>query len=313
MCTAISYMHYFGRNLDLETDYGQYVTVIPRNLPVAGMQHHYSIIGIGIVRMGYPLLFDGTNECGLSCAALNFPGNAVYYPPKEGKNNIPSYDLISYVLSRCSSCDEAHTLLRNAVVTEERFDDTLPPTPLHWIIADNEASVVVESTKEGLQIFDNPVGLLTNNPPFPFQMTTLCNYMHVSADDVSNNIAPGIPLQAYSRGMGAMGLPGDFSSSSRFVRAVFAKYASKPNADNLSQFFHLLNYVEQVDGCVPVGEKFQKTIYSACCDTRTGIYYYTTYNNRQITAVDMRKTDLNSFSLSTFPLITEQQIRLENE
>ncbi len=316
MCTAISFLgkdHYFGRNLDLEHHWQEQVVIAPRQFPLAGLESHYALIGMATVAKDYPLFFEATNEQGLSAAALNFPGNAVYHLPDNRKHNVPSYDLIAYVLARCGSCKEARQLLTDSVITDEAFGEGLPPTPLHWLVADREKSLVVESTAEGLQLYENPVGVLTNNPPFPMQMVSLCNYMPLSPEGPENRIAPGISLAPYSRGMGAMGLPGDFSSPSRFVRAVFVKYASQPETDGLSQFFHMLGAVEQVDGCVRVGDKFQKTLYSCCCDTARGIYYYTTYGNRQITAIDMRKTDLNSNCLTTFPLVTSQQIRWENK
>ncbi len=312
MCTAISYLQYFGRNLDLEHHYQEQVVIAPRHLPLAGTKSHYALIGMATVANGYPLFFDATNEQGLSAAALNFPGNAVYYHPVDGKQNIPSYDLIGFVLSRCSSCAEAQALLEGSVITKEAFGKDLPPTPLHWLIVDKNSALVVESTKDGLQLYENPVGVLTNNPPFPVQLLHLTDYMGLSPADPENRIAPDAILSPYSRGMGAIGLPGDFSSSSRFVRAVFVKNASQPETDGLSQFFHMLGAVEQIDGCVRVDDKFQKTLYSCCCDTVKGIYYYTTYGNRQITAIDMGKTDLDGHTLSVFPLVTEQQLHWQN-
>lgn len=314
MCTAISYLgkdHYFGRNLDLELHLREQVVIAPRRFLLSGLDNHYALIGMATVAKGYPLFFEATNERGLSAAALNFPGNAVYHMPESGKRSIPSYDLIAYVLCRCGTLEEAKQLLIDSVITPDVFGENIPPSPLHWLIADREKALVVESTAEGLQVYENPVGVLTNNPTFPMHMTNLCNYMSLTADNPENRIAPGVSLESYSRGMGAMGLPGDFSSPSRFVRAVFVKYASA-DTDGLSQFFHMLGAVEQPDGCVRVGEGFQKTLYSCCCDTAKGIYYYTTYGNRQITAIDMRKADLDSTSLSAFPLVTDQQIRWEN-
>lgn len=312
MCTAISYRHYFGRNLDLERHWGEQVVIVPRNLSFAGLDNHYALIGMATVADGYPLFFEATNEKGLSAAALNFPGNAVYHRPMDGKRNIPSYDLIGYVLSRCANSEEAAALLQDSIITDDAFEADLPPTPLHWLIGDKTHSIVAESTAEGLQLYENPVGVLANNPPFQMQMTTLCNYMGLSVSAPENRIAPQVMLEPYSRGMGAMGLPGDFSSPSRFVRAVFLKNASPGEADHLSQFFHMLGAVEQVDGCVQLGDQCQKTLYSCCCDTEKGIYYYTTYGNRQLTAIDMHKADLDSASLFAFPLVTEQQIRWEN-
>ena len=112
-----------------------------------------------------------------------------------------------------------------------------------------------------------------------------------------------------------MGLPGDWSSQSRFVRAAFTKVHSvcgATAAEGVSQFFHILGSVSQQQGCVRVGEAFEKTIYTSCCNTDKGIYYYTTYENSQITAVSLHNTQLNNKNLTVFPLITTAQIRFEN-
>lgn len=313
MCTAISYGQYFGRNLDLNESYGQQVTVATRNFPLAGMDTHSAIIGMATVVKGYPLFFEGTNEAGLSVAALNFPGNAVYHRAVEGKENIPSYDLIAYVLTRCKTCKEAEELLQNAVVCDSQFSKDLPTTPLHWLIADRDMTLVVESTEEGLQLYENPVKVLTNNPPFPYHRDNLCRYMGLHNGQAENRLAPTLPLTAYSLGMGAMGLPGDFSSPSRFVRAAFVLHNSPKNADTaVSQFFRILDAASVPDGCVETENGFQKTLYSCCCDTDKGIYYYTTESNRQITAVDMHCTDLEGNMVTQFPLIQAEQIRWIN-
>ena len=116
--------------------------------------------------------------------------------------------------------------------------------------------------------------------------------------------------------MGGIGLPGDLSSASRFVRAAFTKLNSISDGtqmQDISQFFHILKSVEMPRGCVLLGEGlYEITIYSSCCNTDRGIYYYTTYENRQITRIDMKKENLESGELKVFPLLREQQIRWEN-
>ncbi len=314
MCTAISFLsgdHYFGRNLDLEHHYSEQVVVAPRAFPLAGSNAHPAIIGIATVAEGYPLFYEATNEYGLSVAALNFPGNAIYHKEEAGKTPIPSYDLIGHILTRCKNIKEAWALLQNATITDRAFSEGLPPTPLHWLIADREGSFVAESMADGLHLYENPVGVLTNNPPFPYMMDQLSFYMGLSPNPPENRFAPQLPLVPFSRGLGAVGMPGDYSSPSRFVRAAFALHNS-PKGGDVSQFFHILGAVEQPDGCVAVEDKFQSTIYSCCCNTNKGIYYYCTYGNRQLTAVDMHKEDLDSDRLSCFPLVTEQQIRWQN-
>ena len=184
------------------------------------------------------------------------------------------------------------------------------------MIADKSKSIVVESVKDGLMIYDNPVGVMTNNPPFDKQLANLNNYMTLSAEEPKNTFAKALELDAYSRGMGAIGLPGDMSSASRFVKAAFVlnnSVAGESEEEQVSQFFHILQSVEQPRGSVHLGgDKYEITIYSSCCSTAKGIYYYKTYENSQITAVDMRKENLDGHELIIFELIKEQQIAIEN-
>ena len=162
----------------------------------------------------------------------------------------------------------------------------------------------------------NPVGVLTNNPPFEQQMFQLNNYMHLSSKQPTNSFSDNLQLNSYSRGMGAIGMPGDLSSGSRFVRVAFTKMNSKSGEtenESVSQFFHILGSVEQQRGCCEVDEgKYEITIYTSCCNATKGIYYYTTYENNQITAVDMHKENLEGESLVRYPLIQGQQIKMQN-
>ena len=132
------------------------------------------------------------------------------------------------------------------------------------------------------QVYDDPVGVLTNNPPFPVQLFALNNYAGVSRKQPENPFAGTLKLDAYSRGMGAMGIPGDLSSQSRFVKAAFTKLSSvsgDSEKESVSQFFHILGSVDQQRGCCEVGDgKYEITIYTSCCNADKGIYYYTTYD-----------------------------------
>lgn len=165
-------------------------------------------------------------------------------------------------------------------------------------------------------IYENPVGVLTNNPPFPTQMFQLNNYMGLSTQEVQNHFCQRLNLQAYSRGMGALGLPGDLSSQSRFVRAAFVRMNSvsgDSEVESISQFFHILGAVEQQRGCCKLADgSFEVTLYTSCCNTDKGIYYYTTYGNRQITAVDMHQEDLDRTELIRYQPVQAEQIHLQN-
>lgn len=324
MCTAVTYKtkdHYFGRTLDYEISYNEMITIAPRNfsfkfLKVDNMNTHYAMIGVATVVDEYPLYFDAVNEEGLGMAGLNFPENADYKPVKEGMDNISPFEFIPWILGQCATVEEAKNLMANMNLVQINFSDSLPLAPLHWIISDREKSITVESLKQGLKIYDNPVGILTNNPPFETQMFNLNNYMSLSKNNPTNNFAKGLDLSIYSRGMGAIGLPGDLSSMSRFVKATFTKMNScsgDSEMESISQFFHILGSVEQQRGCVLLGEnQYEVTLYTSCCNTDKGIYYYTTYENNQITGVDMHKENLNSSGLVIYPLIKEQQIRMQN-
>ena len=324
MCTAATYCtkdHYFGRTLDYEVSYGESVVITPRNFPfvfrhTAPMEHHYAIIGMATVAGDYPLYYEATNEKGLSMAGLNFPGNADYKPLAAGKENVATFELIPWLLGQCATVAEAKVHLAEINLANTPFSEMFPVSPLHWILADRNEAITIESVKSGLQIYENPVGILTNNPPFDYQMTNLSNYLHLSTEQPENHFAPELGLAPYSRGMGMLGMPGDLSSASRFVRAAFTKLHSisgDTESESISQFFHILGAVAQQRGCVHLGDgKYEITIYTSCCNTDRGIYYYTTYENSQITGVDMHRENLEGEKLIAYPLVTGQQIRMQN-
>lgn len=324
MCTAISYKtqdHYFGRNLDLEYSYEESITITPRNYPFpfrkeATLEHHYALIGVAYVHSEYPLYYDAVNEKGLGMASLNFPGNAVYQCEKENMHNITPFELIPWILGQCQSVQEAKELLQKTNLLKVSFHKDLPLTPLHFMVSDKFESIVVEPMHDGLRIYDNPVKVLTNNPPFPYHLFHLNNYMNLTKKEPVNRFAKEIPLEIYSRGMGSIGLPGDMSSPSRFVRAAFIKWNSidgRNEEENVSQFFHILDSVKQYKGCVQVESgEYEFTVYSVCCNTDKGIYYYKTYYNNQIIAVDMHREDLDGEKVVMYPLVMKGEVRWGN-
>ena len=324
MCTAATYKtkdFYFGRTLDYEFSYGEEIVVTPRNFvfpwrKLGNQELHYAIIGMAYVVKDYPLYYDAVNEKGLCMAGLNFVGNADYKEEKQDKDNVTPFEFIPWILTQCASVREARALLGKINLINIPFSKELPLAQLHWILADSKEAITVESVKEGIRIYENPVGVLTNNPPFDEQMFQLNNYMHLSPRTPQNLFSDKLSLQTYSRGMGALGLPGDLSSQSRFVRVAFTKLNSvsgESEAESVSQFFHILGSVDQQRGCCDVGEgKFEITLYTSCCNTDKGIYYYTTYENHQITAVNMHNENLDSSSLVHYPLIYGEQIKMQN-
>lgn len=324
MCTAATYKtndFYFGRTLDYEFSYCDEVTITPRNYPfsfkyLGEINTHYAMVGMSYVANDYPLYYEAINEKGLGVAGLNFVGNAHYNDFVEGKDNIAQFELIPFILSKCTTVKEAKNLLNNINIVNIPFSKDLPVAQLHWIIADKDECITVESVKEGLKIYHNPVGVLTNNPPFDKQMFQLNNYMHLSPKNPENTFSNKLNLESYSRGMGALGLPGDLSSQSRFIRASFTKMNSvsgDSESESVSQFFHILGSVDQQRGCCELDNgEYEITIYTCCCNASKGIYYYTTYDNHQITAVDMNRENLDGSTLIRYSLIKGEQIKMQN-
>ena len=319
MCTAITFSRkdfYFGRTLDLERSYGEEVVISPRNLSLSfrqmpTLEHHHAIIGMAHVADGYPLYYDALNEAGLCMAGLNFPGFAQYKVSTEGKDNVASFEFIPYVLGQCGCVGDVRKLLPRLHLTQTPFSTEFPVTPLHWIIADQMECITVEAMADGIRIHENPVGVLTNNPPFDDQMFQLRNFMHLSSNPPHNHFSSDLDLKPYSRGMGAIGLPGDLSSQSRFVRAAFTKLNSLcTEKESISQFFHIMDTVSQTRGCCRLENgSCEITQYTSCCNANQGIYYYTTYGNRRISAVDLHGVDLEGERLFRFPLVMGEDIR----
>ena len=169
----------------------------------------------------YPLFYDATNEEGLSMAGLNFPENADFKPAKDGKTNVASFEFMLWILSQCESVSEVRQQCENLNLTDDAFSSDYPVSPLHWMISDSKESIVVEPVKDKVAIYDNPIGVLTNNPTFDKQLFNLNNYRHLSPKVSDNLFSKVLDLDVYSRGMGGIGLPGDLSSMSRFVKVAF--------------------------------------------------------------------------------------------
>ena len=325
MCTAISFVsdhHYFGRTLDLEYTYDEHIVITPRRFPFRYLDlptdtDHYAMIGIATIMDGYPLYYDACNEHGLGIAGLNFVGNAVYRPWEEGMYNLAQFELIPWLLGRCRNLADAKTELMRINLLDISFRRDLPVARLHWMLSDKSGSIVVEPSADGLCIYDNPIGVLANNPPFQSQMENLSLYQNLTAEELpSPRFAKNFMHAPISRGTGALGLPGDWTSPSRFVRAAFAKLnaTQKENAeDSINQFFHILGAVEQIEGCLKLGNSLERTQYTSCYDTARGICYCKTYENHRITAVPLHNDSIDSSRLQSYPLVKKEQFYFPKE
>ena len=331
MCTSIAMFSESGccgRNLDLEVSFGEQVVIAPRTYPfhfheLEDLNDHHALIGMANVASGQPLYAEAMNEHGLYMAGLNFPGNACYDRPDDrARYHAAPYELIPWILGSCRNVTEAKALLSSFAPLARPFSltadgsRTLPLAELHWHICDGSRALVLETTVDGVCLYEDPIGVLTNNPPFDMQMFNLNNYMTLSCKAPVNAFADGLHLQEYGRGMGALGLPGDISPQSRFVRAAFVKLNSV--CDDLpvscvNQFFHILGSVENQRGCCRLSDgKCEITQYTCCCDADEGIYYYTTYSNHRISAVSLKSENLDGNKLIVYDLLKNEDIYSQN-
>ena len=282
MCTAVALGGFFGRNLDLEGSMGEQLAVAPRRFPLPpqglpGMELRYAVAGTALVREGFPLYFDAVNEAGLAMAGLDFPGGAHYRPRREGMVNVAPFALIPFVLGTCADVAEARRVLRGVNLWDEPFSPDLPLTPLHWMLADRRgAALAVEPGPEGLRVLDAPAGVLTNRPDLEEQMAHLARFEGLTPAD---------------RGLG---LPGDHSSPSRFVRTAFHRAhtpAPETGGEGLARCLRILDCaaVPRGSSLRPDG-RYRYTVYTSCCDLSRGDYFIATEENRRLTGVSLGRT-----------------------
>lgn len=324
MCTAIAYRkkdHYFGRTLDVEFTFNEKAVITPRNYLFKlknGKEYRnkFALIGIATVFEEYPMYYEAANEKGLAMAGLNFPGNAFYNSPKEGMENIAVFELIPWILGQAENLEQARELLERLNLTNLTFNKNFPSSPLHFMLSDRKGSIVAEPRENGIEIFENPYDVMTNNPPFQYHIWNMQRYLNLSPQNRENRFSKQYDLKPYAVGMGAEGLPGDTSSTSRFIRAAFNltnSYSEDTEEANVSQFFHILDSVSMVKGATLTDAgKNDITLYSCCINADKGILYYKTYDNNQITAVRMHNADLDCGKLTVYALRNRQNIFYEN-
>ena len=313
MCTGIRFNDsdgemYFGRNLDWSVGYGEKVVLTPRgykyNTAFLGENTaNPAVIGMGIIVENTPLYFDCANENGLAIAGLNFPGYAKYADaPVDGKTNVAAYEFPLWVARNFSTVEEAKKALKDVAIVAKPINEQFPVSELHWIIGDAKESIVVEYTDKGMEIFENHVDILTNQPGYAWHQENLRNYM---------NLFPQMPkevkwnkavMKPFGTGSLLRGLPGGFYSTDRFIRVAYfnTHYPMQSDeATNVSRLFHTLTGVAMIDGGAAMADgRYEKTIYTGGYSTRTKTYYYNTYEDPAIVAVPMSDFDLDSNELA---------------
>ena len=321
MCTAFIYRAgqsaLFGRNMDIDVSFGEQVVVTP-----AGYELHlknggafrtgHAMIGMAREAAGFPLYAEAANDSGLVMAGLNFPGAAAYHPARPDKENITPYEFTPWILGQASTADEAHSLLENVSVLGVPFAEGMPLSPLHFFIGDKKRSFVAEPRENGLCLYDDPFDVLTNNPPFPYHEWNMRNYRRLSPCNGGSLFGGGLELPAYAQGMGSIGLPGDPSSASRFIRTAFG-LANSPESrtpdEAVAQVFHILDSVAMVEGTVATETgTLDITRYSCCIDLADGAFMYKTYGNSRITRIRMTNESVSAASLTICSLRLEQDI-----
>lgn len=310
MCTSIAARlndFYFGRTLDLDHDFGESVIITPRNLPFRFRdgritRRHYAFCGMGQAVDGYPLCADAMNERGLCIAALNFPRNA-YYPThvQDGKRCLAPFEVIPAIMAECATLEDVRRMLSDTAVCDVPFSDELPNTPLHWHIADKSGSIVFEVTRVGGNVYENAHGVLTNNPPFPFHRDNMALYLNISRD---------MPrCEVFGNGVLGHGMPGDYSSPSRFVRASLLSHMTEGNG-GMEDFFAILGAISVPRGSVVNAEgALHYTRYCCCMDTHEGIYAFRTCRDSRTRYVSMKKESLDSETLLIFDIDDRDEAR----
>ncbi len=304
MCTAISLITkqnevIFGRTMDFNYEFDLEAYIIPKNYKYSGEYLNNSYYTkYAFICTGQPtgrlLAADGMNEKGLGVAALYFPGYA-YFKDKKSPNklSITSIELVNYLLSNCKDVRDIISLAPILEIIGVPDPVTNQITPLHWIATDKTGkSIVIESTKEGLQILNNPVGVLTNSPNFSWHYTNLRNYMMISPESPESKEWGDLTLKALSKGTGSYGLPGDYTSPSRFVRITFAKKFMKlPNTkeETIIACFNIMKLVTIPKGIVIANNNNPEyTQYTNFMNLNTGSYYFTSYYNNEIKCANIK-------------------------
>lgn len=312
MCTGARFSDdkgnmYFGRNLDWSTPYGQKVVITPRGYKyktafLGENTNSPAIIGMGIIAENTPLYFDCANENGLAIAGLNFPGYAAYAPDAiEGKTNVAAYEFPLWVALNFNTVDEAEKALKDVAIVAKPINDQYPVSQLHWIIGDAKRSIVVEYTERGMEIFENDVDILTNQPGYGWHKENLRNYMNLFPQMLKEVKWQKAKMVPFGSGSLMRGLPGGFYSTDRFIRVAYLNThypVQSDEATNVSRLFHTLTGVAMIDGGAQMGDgAYEKTIYTGGYSTRTKTYYYSTYEDPAIQSVAMGDHDLDSAEL----------------
>jgi choloylglycine hydrolase len=323
----------YARTMEFALPLHSRVIIVPRNLALAGTgpdsrpgtglawRSKYGVVGMDGI--GLPIVVDGMNEAGLAGGALYLPGYAEYQavPPGQERNSVASYELLLYLLTSFANVAEAKAGLPNILVNRSSQEVFKMPVPLHITLHDaSGASLVVEYVGGRLSMYDNPTGVMTNAPPFDWHLAHLGMHLNLSVNEPKPLTLGSLTLQPPSSGAGTVGLPGDMTSPSRFLRAFLFSYSAprqqtSPQAVNLA--FHILNNFDIVPGTIRTSAEAaagggvngtEITEWSVVADLKMKHYYVRTYGNLQAREVDLDKAGLEGPSIRTIPLTQTEAV-----
>lgn len=293
MCTSLTYKnsrgdHFLARTMDFDLDFKARIMVMPRNRVVAGDAGEYTtkygFVGAGRL-LGHEMYTDGVNECGVGVATLYFPGNVYYYDDTPAdKLGLAPQDFVAWALGNAASVDDLAEKVEQIALINQPTDFIGAVPPLHFIISDTTGKTMLLEPQGGeLQLIDDPVGVMTNSPDLAWQLQNLSTYGTLTNQERPLTPLMGHALATQGPGTGALGLPGDFTSPSRFVRTTFLKNYAAPThnvADSLNLLQHILNSVT-----IPKGVKLKEngqsdyTEYRGYMSLDERAYYMEPYDN----------------------------------
>ena len=316
----------FARTLEFATDMKSNIIVVPRGMECVGTapgdkpglrwKSKYGIVGTNA--FDTQATVDGLNEKGLHVGLFYFPGFARYQKvsPEDSSKALAPWELGLFLLGTCSDVKEAVAAAKSVLVGDVVQKDMGFVPPAHYIVTDASGkSVVLEHVDGELKIHANPLGVMTNSPTFDWHMTNLSNYVNMTVSNVPKIDVRGQAIKGLGQGSGMLGIPGDFTPPSRFVRAVAFSTSALPVAtgkDGVLQVFHILNQFDIPKGAARGIEHGREvadyTLWTSAADLKNLRYYYRTYENSRIRMVDLKAVDLDAKGIRTILMKGEEQI-----
>lgn len=287
-----------------------------------GLKWKAKYASVGLNGVGQKVLFEGLNEKGLEAGTFYFPTSAGYMPyaPADAGKSIAQWEVGSWILENFASVEEVKANIGNIVVPAVVFGGWGFAPEAHYIVSDaSGATIVIEYVGGKLNVYDNPLGVITNSPGFDWHMTNLRNYVNFSMTNVPPIKLGSVELKPFGQGSGMLGLPGDFTPPSRFVRAVaFSQSVFQPKTgqDGVIEAFHVLNQFDIPKGVARETEKDEHgnvhadyTIWTAASDLKAKMFYWRTYDNSQIHSVELMKMNLDAKDIVTISIKGDEVIK----